>query len=94
MRVAASHCSPPRPPSTWRRRAVRADLADTRPRLRAAMRSSAKRCQTKSSASLLFNNLASNGKHVAYVHVKESVLLPESAVISGSSASGTHIVEP
>ena len=58
------------------------------------MRSSAKRCQTKSSASLLFNNLASNGKHVAYVHVKESVLLPESAVISGSSASGTHIVEP
>ena len=41
---------------------------------------------TKASASLLFNNLASNGKFVAYVHDKEAILLPESAVVSGSAS--------
>jgi len=45
------------------------------------------KAQTKAPASLLFSNLSANGKHVAYVSGREAVLVPDAAVVTGSSPS-------
>jgi hypothetical protein len=49
------------------------------------------RATTPKSASLLFNNLTTNGKHAAYVSYTSAVVVPESHLLSGSSAA-SHAV--
>jgi hypothetical protein len=57
------------------------------------MRSSVKRSPCKASASLLFNNLAANGKNLAFVHNREVIIAQDSAVTSGSTGSTLRVVE-
>ena len=49
---------------------------------------------TPKSASLLFNNLAANGRSLAYVAYTSALVIPEGPVLAGSSAaSGTVSIE-
>lgn len=48
--------------------------------------------KTPKSAAHLFNNLAANGKHLAYVAYTSVVVVPENVVISGGSAIGHSVV--
>ena len=43
-----------------------------------------RKLHTKTSASLLYGNLSCNGKHLAYVHHAEVVVVPDSAVVTGN----------
>ena len=42
--------------------------------------------QVKTSASLLFNNLAANGKHVAFVHGSDVVIVGDAAIAFGDAS--------
>eukprot|EP00316_Scyphosphaera_apsteinii_P024686 CAMPEP_0119309530 /NCGR_PEP_ID=MMETSP1333-20130426/15819_1 /TAXON_ID=418940 /ORGANISM="Scyphosphaera apsteinii, Strain RCC1455" /LENGTH=330 /DNA_ID=CAMNT_0007313523 /DNA_START=56 /DNA_END=1048 /DNA_ORIENTATION=+ len=50
-----------------------------------------KKAATKCSASLLFNNLASNGKHIAYAHGREVIIIPDSTTSFSGHPSVTRV---
>ena len=43
------------------------------------------KCQMPKSASLLFNNLASNGKHIGYAAYTSAVIVPDANALRGGS---------
>lgn len=43
------------------------------------------KCATPKSATLLFNNLASNGKHVGYAAYSSAVIVPDGTVVRGGN---------
>ena len=53
---------------------------------RLAMPPKLTKTQVKTSASLLFNNLAANGKHVAFVHGSDVVIVGDAAIAFGDAS--------
>ena len=53
---------------------------------RRAMPPKLTKTQVKTSASLLFNNLAANGKHVAFVHGSDVVIVGDAAIAFGDAS--------